>query len=496
MFKKRIQYRYDAVGNRTAMVDPDGRRTTYSYDNQNRISQIRNALDERTTFVYDANGRRTLKQLHWGQRTSYTYDAADNLTRVADVKSDGTTICSFDYTYDKVGNRVAVLEADGSRVTWSYDKTYQLTGEHRTGANAYRHTFAYDPAGNRTLKNEDGQRTSLCLRCGQPARAVRGRLRPDDVHLRRRRQPADRGETLAATARRASGTTRTAPAWCSCPRGVRNTMAYDPDGLRVKLEESTETKRFIWDEQRYLIEADAAGDTQSWYTVEPTPYGRIISKQQQGGQRRFFHFDGLGSTRVITQANENVNNRYTYDAWGNLVASVGTNPNPFRFVGEQGYYTDVETDGIYVRERIYRPPLAFGPQVTLCFQYFTMPMCRIDQHMIADPSGDVPLGTCHVGYFLIWLRDCKVIKGQLSCLGKSRDGAVAQMWTFDTLLPLTAEQNGRSYTLRQAACTKLTIHCQPRTQRLKRPHPDDISHNVNAWVKGTAMMGENRFTSP
>ena len=165
-------------------------------------------------------------------------------------------------------------------------------------------------------------------------------------------------------------------------------MAYEPTGLRVKLEESTETKLFVWDDQRYLIEADGFGDTIAWYTVEPTEYGRIISKQQ--GYRRYFHFDGLGSTRVITQANENVNNRYTYDAWGNLVDSFGTNPNPFRFVGEQGYYTDVETEVNYIRERIYEPliarwwsadPIGFVDTLNLFIYVSNRPMAY------TDPSG-------------------------------------------------------------------------------------------------------------
>jgi hypothetical protein len=32
-----------------------------------------------------------------------------------DFKSDGTVLSSFDYAYDKVGNRTQVVEADGSR---------------------------------------------------------------------------------------------------------------------------------------------------------------------------------------------------------------------------------------------------------------------------------------------------------------------------------------------------------------------------------------------
>ena len=180
------------------------------------MTLIRNAIGERTTFVYDAAGRRTLKKLHWGQRTSFSYDDANNLTRVADVKSDSTTICSFDYQYDDANNRVAVLEADGSRVTWTYDDTYQLTGEHRTGSNGYRNTFVYDPSGNRTLKNEDGQRTSYTYdAANQLDTSV------DASGTTTYTYDADGNQQIVedppATARRPSGTTKTAPRSSSCP---------------------------------------------------------------------------------------------------------------------------------------------------------------------------------------------------------------------------------------------------------------------------------------
>jgi YD repeat-containing protein len=47
-----------------------------------------------------------------------------------------------------------VVEADGDRVTWTYDQTYQLLSEHRNGVSGYRHTFSYDPAGNRQTKDD------------------------------------------------------------------------------------------------------------------------------------------------------------------------------------------------------------------------------------------------------------------------------------------------------------------------------------------------------
>ena len=79
---------------------------------------------------------------------------------LANLKSDDSVISSFDYACDAVGNRTSVLEANDDRVTWTYDATYQLTNEQRSGVNAYHSTFVYDPGGNRLMKNEDGALTT------------------------------------------------------------------------------------------------------------------------------------------------------------------------------------------------------------------------------------------------------------------------------------------------------------------------------------------------
>src|SRR5215831_6466771 len=76
------------------------------------------------------------------------------------MDSDGTTISSFYYGLDNAGNRTRVVEANGDRVTWSYDTTCQLTRERRSGANAYDMTYSHDPAGNRKTMLTGGMTTT------------------------------------------------------------------------------------------------------------------------------------------------------------------------------------------------------------------------------------------------------------------------------------------------------------------------------------------------
>jgi len=81
--------------------------------------------------VRDAASKPIAQQNANGTWVSYSYDDAGRLTLLANLKSDNTTLSSFLYSLDNVGNRAGVQEANGDVVTWSYDNTYQLTREQR-----------------------------------------------------------------------------------------------------------------------------------------------------------------------------------------------------------------------------------------------------------------------------------------------------------------------------------------------------------------------------
>ena len=152
---------YDAVNNRTGLLDSDGGMTTYSYDLQNRVTGIVNPFGERTTISYDALDREISKVLGNGMSVSHVYDPAGRETFLGNFSATGAALAAFTSTYDPVGNRVTTLELDGSQLTFSYDPTYQLVNEQRSGSNAYNITHVYDSMGNQTVQNASGQVTSL-----------------------------------------------------------------------------------------------------------------------------------------------------------------------------------------------------------------------------------------------------------------------------------------------------------------------------------------------
>ncbi len=69
----------------------------------------------------------------------------------------------------------------------------------------------------------------------------------------------------------------------------------------------------------------------------------------------WYHYDGLGSTRQLTNFSGAAIVSYVYDGYGNLVASSGSIANPYGFTGEQQFG---EADSlVFLRARYYSPAI-------------------------------------------------------------------------------------------------------------------------------------------
>ena len=79
-------------------------------------------------------------------------------------------------------------------------------------------------------------------------------------------------------------------------------------------------------------------------------YGRDSISQERGDADSYYLVDGLGSTRGLTNAGGVVTDTYSYDAFGNLIASAGGTANNYRFAGEQ---FDPNLGDYYLRQRYY-----------------------------------------------------------------------------------------------------------------------------------------------
>jgi RHS repeat-associated protein len=138
---------YDADGNLTRSIDPDGNITVYTYDADGRqvteqvyqpdgvtlvssqssvydpdgnLLQSIDGAGNVTQYTYDADGRKTFQTTGYGtpaaSTTQYVYDADGNLLQVIDPDHNTTS-----FAYDTDGRKTSMTDPLGHISTWTYD---------------------------------------------------------------------------------------------------------------------------------------------------------------------------------------------------------------------------------------------------------------------------------------------------------------------------------------------------------------------------------------
>jgi RHS repeat-associated protein len=331
---RRLDYAHDAHGNRTSLTARAGLATlatTYAYDPLNRPIRVVDPMGRTYTTGYDAAGNRSSLAFPNGVSTAYTYDSLNRLVDLTSVRG-GATLLSFAYTLGPAGHRTRVAEQDGAVRTYNYDVLYRLVGEQVTGAQPYQKTFTYDAVGNRLLQTDSTT--------GQIAYTYdeRDRLLTEGGATY---FWSDNGDLTAKPG--PDGATMTWDFDHRLRRAVKVdgtvvTHAYDADGNRVRTEVTPATgppqvTDYLVDPSGALshvvLETDGAGTPSAYYVR-----GDDVLAVIRGASTKFLHADGQGSIRRLTDESGVITDAYTYTAFGELIAHIGTDPNPYQFAGE------------------------------------------------------------------------------------------------------------------------------------------------------------------
>ncbi|QDU33495.1 putative deoxyribonuclease RhsA [Poriferisphaera corsica] len=179
-----IEYRYDAVGNKTGVAYPynDGVSSfggfdtvLYTYDNRNLMKSVTgyhlaSSILRTTEYQYDLAGNQKIRTLPNGSTTTSVFDSLNRVTSMTNAKANGDLILKFDYTYDLVGNKLTIDETGLNnseaknwvyevgmedmpqrKIYYTYNKHYWLTKESIKHNNEISqvHNYQYDKSGNR-----------------------------------------------------------------------------------------------------------------------------------------------------------------------------------------------------------------------------------------------------------------------------------------------------------------------------------------------------------
>ena len=325
-----IGYRYSNSGRLTTVIAPDGQSSSYSYDSA---------------------GNRTGLQYPNGAQVSYGYDVNNRLTSLTHQATVGQ-IAAYAYTLGAIGNRTKIDEASGISRQYAYDQLYRLTQEQvvdPSGAQSYTTDFVYDAVGNRMSKTTTPAATAVVstdysYNAADQLVSENGVTYSYDLNGSLTSKNDSSGTTLYRYDFDNRMVEITGPAGTT-------TYVYDVDGNRVESATGSATVKYLIDTNRSLSQVMAEYKPDNTF-IASYVYADDLISMTRGGQTYWYHFDGLGSTRLLSDSSGVVTDTYDYDAFGNLIAKTGTTENPYLFTGQQ---YDANSGFYHLRARDYQP---------------------------------------------------------------------------------------------------------------------------------------------
>ena len=333
---KTVSYSYDELGNRISLTYPGGEIVRYSYDKCGDLLTVTEPDGSVNTYTYDKKGRCTGLKRADGTEESYSYDKADRLSAQTDKNADGTIRNSYTYTYDGAGNIIKIggtADTAAGHAVMTYDKDNRL-------ATYNGEKVIYDERGNMLHGPLNGAMGDYTYDC-------RNRLI----------------ETKAA-----DGTV----------------TAYTYDAENTRLTEETENTRhtFVTDKEttysQLLTETISEKHLLTYKetaTITYTYGNGLISdsrKEAKGSdtEKRYYHYNHIGSTTAITDADGDLVYRIAYGTYGELTGIYDTDGDPvedktavirsenLRFLYNGRYGVETGANGLYyMRARYYNPQI-------------------------------------------------------------------------------------------------------------------------------------------
>lgn len=344
-----FNYSYDKAGNIISVKTPYTN-TEYQYDLLNRLINV-NEDGKNTTYSYDANGNVEEMTYPNGCKTVYQYDNWNRLIQEVIVDSKGNEIEHYEYELAPAGNRVCIIETDGTVIKYDYDKVYKLTKEERItpeGKNDIT-TYTYDEAGNRIAKVENEKVTNYTYDENNRLLTANGTAYTYD----------NNGNLLSQT----DSEKKTTYTYDERNRLIKAKVQsgneicieeyeYDWEGNRItKTVNEVNITKYIVDSNRTYAQVLAELDGENKVKVKYV-YGHSIISQTRDENVAYYGFDGLGNVRLLTNEDGSVTDTYTYDAFGNLLKQTGNTENNYLYCGEQ---YDANTGFYYLRARYMDP---------------------------------------------------------------------------------------------------------------------------------------------
>ena len=303
---------YDEAGRLVEWTAPGRGLTSYSYDERGRVVAITDRTSGTRRFAYDSAGQLVAATDANGATTRYEYDDAGRLVATIDPLGGTST-----RTYDPSGRVIAETDQLGRSTTYAYDAAGQLV--ERVDGAGRRRQWTYDESGRVRTFGAAGERPVMIERD-----ALGREIGIDEPNAPANRLSWDRAGRLVERRRgdlalRWSYDEDGRRASIGYPDGAETTYTYDAGGRMATLRHPSLGM--------VALERDAAGRLvgargDAMHTTWAFDGGDLVGYAFDAGDvRRSARLTRDPIGRVVAVVADGVEQRYAYDAAGQLVSA-------------------------------------------------------------------------------------------------------------------------------------------------------------------------------
>ncbi|WP_052702762.1 RHS repeat-associated core domain-containing protein [Paenibacillus beijingensis] len=254
-----ISFGYDLAGRRTSMSDGTGN-TSYAYNSSTGdLKAVTFPDGKKITYDYDANGNRNVMNDPFGFNTYYHYDSRNRLDAVG-PSIDFATDFDAKYQYFNDNLLKQITQRNGVTTSYTYDgkNIGTLVEKKSDGSLLNSFSYSYDNNGNLKTRTENGTTNSFIYdelnrikTSSQFNETYRYDSRGNRTSLSTNR-PFDRPDETTTFNKR-DQLTSVKPA-----SSGRVTYRYNGDGLLWERSENGQSVRYYWDGDQIIAEANVA----------------------------------------------------------------------------------------------------------------------------------------------------------------------------------------------------------------------------------------------
>lgn len=344
-----VSYAYEAGGQRTKLVLPDGKTVTYDYDKRGRLVSLTDWSSQTAQYSYDGASRLATQTAN-GMISSYEYDPAGRLALLKHM-DDATTLGHFAYTVNARGDRTQAYELlakagggqDAHTLVYTYDGASRLKNATRypgtatSGTPQRSDSYSYDVASNRLSQ-------AVALNGGSPTTT--------NYTYDAANRLSNVGYAYDDAGRMTSDGTNTYT-WDRANRLLSlgsTSYKYNGRGQRMEKTVSGTTTKYTLDLGLPLWETLVETTVTDVTRYLHTPLG-LLAQQRPDASWQWALGDGLGNVRGMVNSSQTPQESRLYSPYGEPSQLSGSAQSAYGFTGES---TDSNAL-VYLRGRYYSP---------------------------------------------------------------------------------------------------------------------------------------------